>query len=269
LPDVIKVIVLGIVQGITEYLPVSSTGHLIVAAALLDFGAGLGGTFEIFIQVGSVVAVLIFYRAELWQQVRAVRTDAGVRRFWWGVALAFVPAAAIGFLLKDWIKSGLYSPVVVAISLIVGGVAFLIIERTGLAEGADTHQITDIRPLQALGIGLAQCIALIPGVSRSGASIIGGMLVKLDRPTATRFSFFLAIPTLGGATLYDLLTSLDRLQPGDMVNLLLGAGVAALVSLAAMGWLLRYVARNDFTAFGFYRMVIGGVILLLIAASTI
>ncbi len=261
--DFIKVVILGIVQGITEYLPISSTGHLIVAAAVLDFGAGLGGTFEIFIQIGSVAAALAFYRVELWQQARAVRSDASVRRLWWGVALAFVPAAVIGFLLKDWIKAALYSPAVVAASLIIGGIAFLVIERLGLAERADTHTLPDIRPLQALGVGLAQCIALIPGVSRSGASIIGGMLVKLDRQTATQFSFFLAIPTLGGATLYDLLTSLDRIQAGDMVNLLLGAVVAAVVSWAAMGWLLRYVARNDFTAFGFYRILVGGVILLL------
>ncbi|NWG15512.1 MAG: undecaprenyl-diphosphate phosphatase [Chloroflexi bacterium] len=261
----LKVVILGIVQGITEYLPISSTGHLIVAAALLDFGQRMQGTFEIFIQVGSVVAVLVFYRAELLQQIRSIPHDAGIRRFWLGIVVAVIPAAALGFLLKDWIKEVLYAPAVVAVSLIVGGIIFLIVERRPIP--IQTTDVTAVSLRQALTVGVAQMVALIPGVSRSGASIIGGRLAGLDRRTATQFSFYLAIPILGAATIFDLLTSLDTLSPDDVGYLLVGAAVSAVVSWAAMGWLLRYVSRNNFNLFGVYRIVAGIIILALIAAG--
>lgn len=260
----LKVVLLGIVQGITEFLPISSTGHLIVATTLLDFGSWMQNTFEIFIQIGSVVAVLIFYRAEILRQIRAVPGDQGVQRFWLGIVIAFIPAGAVGFLLRDWIDR-LYSPAVVAVSLIVGGVIFLIVESVNLKT--DTGDISAIRPRQAFIVGIAQMVALIPGVSRSGASIIGGMLAGLDRRTATQFSFYLALPTLGIATVYSLLKSVGELSPDDLGYLLVGAAVAAVVSWAAMGWLLRYVARNSFRVFGYYRILAGLVILALIAAG--
>jgi undecaprenyl-diphosphatase len=269
MPDWLKVILLGIVEGITEFLPISSTGHLIVAAALLDFGGALGGTFEIFIQFGAVVAVVLFYRAELWQQVRSVWSDTGVQRLWLALAIAFVPAAGIGFLFGDEIKRVLFNPAVVAISLIVGGIIFLLVERSGIASRAQTHEITAITPRKALLIGIAQVAALIPGVSRAGTSIIGGMLVGLDRSAATRFSFFLAIPTLGIATLYDLISNLDKLQGGDLFNLLLGAVVSGIVAWFAIGWLLRFVSRNSFVSFGYYRILAGAVILLLVATNVL
>lgn len=266
MPDIIKVIILGIVEGLTEFLPISSTGHLIVASALLDFNA-LGGTFEIFIQFGAVVAVVLFYRAELFQQVRLIRSDRGVQRLWLGILMAFIPAAVIGFLFSDQIKAVLFNPAVVAIALIIGGIIFLIVERRQQNLRPMTTRMEDLTFRQAILIGLAQTLALIPGVSRSGASIIGGLLVGMDRQTATRFSFFLAIPTLGLATLYDLAKSLNQVTRTDLFNLALGAVVSGIVAWLSIAWLLRFVERNSFVVFGYYRVLAGIVILLLLAFS--
>jgi undecaprenyl-diphosphatase len=281
LADLWRAVVLGIVEGITEFLPISSTGHLIIASDLLNFEGSLGGTFEIFIQLGAVLAVVWYYRRDLWRQAREIwafvwfsrhrlQRDAAqptgatvpsdtVARFWLNVAIAFVPAAGVGFLLHDWIKDRLFNPVTVAATLIVGGVILLLIERRDHSTG--TSSIYDVTPKQALGIGLAQILALIPGASRSATTIMGGLLSGLDRPTATAFSFYLAIPTLGLATVFDLLTSLDQITGGDALNLLVGTVVSFLVALAAIGWLLRYIARNDFKIFGYYRIIFGMVVL--------
>lgn len=267
----IKAIILGIVEGITEFLPISSTGHLIVTSALLDFQGSLGGTFEIFIQLGAVIAVMGYYRAELIQHARAVPTDRRIQGFWVGVFVAFLPAAAVGFLLKDWIKEVLFSPLVVAVSLIVGGLIFLIIERFQSSPPTvpDADFVASITWRQVLWIGLAQITALIPGVSRSGASIIGGMLAGLHRKDATRFSFYLAIPTLGAATIYDLLTSLDQISTENLGLLLVGTAVSCVVAWFSIGWLLRYVSSRNFVPFGIYRIAAGIIILLLIAAQIV
>lgn len=263
--EIIKVIILGIVEGLTEFLPISSTGHLIVAAALLDFKNALGGTFEIFIQFGAVVAVLIYFRSELWKQVAGVASDKTSQRFWINLIIAFVPAAAIGFLFRDPIKEVLFRPVVVAASLIVGGIIFIIVERRQKSlPAAPTASMDAITPRQALAIGIAQITALIPGVSRSGSTIVGGMLFGVDRAVATKFSFFLAIPILGIGTLYDLVKSLKLIQGSDVVNLVLGAVVAGIVAWISIRWLLNYVARNTFVAFGYYRILAGIIIILLI-----
>lgn len=257
--DLWRAVVLGIVEGITEFLPISSTGHLIIASDLLNFQGSIGGTFEIFIQLGAVLAVVWYYRRDLWQQARAVPRDPKVRRFWLNVAIAFVPAAAVGFLLHEWIKERLFSPVTVAVALIVGGIVLLLIERRDHSAG--TPSVYDVTPKQALGIGLAQILSLIPGASRSATTIIGGLLTGLDRPTATNFSFYLAIPTLGLATVYDLLSSLDQISANDALNLLVGTVVSFVVALLAIGWLLRYIARNDFKIFGYYRIIFGLIVL--------
>jgi undecaprenyl-diphosphatase len=281
LADLWRAVVLGIVEGITEFLPISSTGHLIIASDLLNFEGSLGGTFEIFIQLGAVLAVVWYYRRDLWRQAREIwafvwfsrhrlQRDAAqptgatvpsdtVARFWLNVAIAFVPAAGVGFLLHDWIKDRLFNPVTVAVTLVVGGAILLLIERRDHSTG--TASIYDVTPKQALGIGLAQILALIPGASRSATTIMGGLLSGLDRSTATAFSFYLAIPTLGLATVFDLLTSLDQITGGDALNLLVGTVVSFLVALAAIGWLLRYIARNDFKIFGYYRIIFGLVVL--------
>jgi undecaprenyl-diphosphatase len=268
--EYIKVIILGIVQGITEFLPISSTGHLIVTSEALRFQNSIDGTFEIFIQLGSVLAVVLFYRGELLRQVRTVTTDKSVQRLWLAIVVAAIPAAVVGFLARDFVKSVLYSSAVIGISLIVGGIVFIILERRlKSAPGAEAPQVKleAITLRQALAVGLIQVLALVPGVSRSGSSIFGGLLSGLNRPTATAFSFFLSIPVLGGATVADLLLSLDQIAADQIPMLLLGALVSMIVSLIAIGWLLRYVARNTFTAFGVYRILAGALILALVAVG--
>lgn len=262
----LKVIILGIVQGLTEFLPISSTGHLIVVSALLNFEGSLGGTFEIFIQLGTVFSVLIFFRREIWQQVRAAPSDRGVRRFWLAIVVAAVPAALVGVLFSDEIKAVLFSPAVVGVALIVGGLIFLLVERRP-APAAGTPEATAITLRQAAVVGLAQMFALIPGTSRSGATIVGGLLAGLSRRAAAQFSFYLAIPMLGAATLYDLWKSRDLIGSDDLAMLLLGAAVAGVVGWLAVGWLLRYVSSHTFIAFGYYRIAAGAVILLLLLAG--
>jgi len=261
MPDLIKVIILGIVEGLTEFLPISSTGHLIVFAALLNFTTSK--TFEIFIQIGAVIAVIVFFRAEFFKQISTVTTDKGVQRLWLNIIIAFIPAGIIGFIFADKINDLLFRPIVVAISLIIGGIIFLIVERRPQPVNP-TASLEAMTPQQALAVGVAQITALIPGVSRSGSTIVGGMLFGVDRAVATKFSFFLAIPTLGIATVYSLIKSLKTIQGNEFVNLILGAVVAGIVAWIAVRWLLNYVARNNFVAFGYYRIVAGIVIIVLV-----
>lgn len=272
-PEWWKVVILGVVQGITEWLPISSTGHLLIVANLLDFQGSIGGTFEIAIQLGTVLSVVAFYARDLLGQGRALlgqsspEATADARRLWLGVLIAFIPAAVVGLLARDFIKAVLFDTAeVIAVALIVGGVIFLLIERRP-PRLATTAALGQISPLQALGVGVAQVFALIPGVSRSGSSIVGGLLAGLDRRTATAFSFYLSIPTLGLATLVDLLSSLDQIGPADWGRLALGAVVAMIVGYLTIGWLLRYIARNSFVAFGIYRIAMGLLILALAATG--
>lgn len=259
-----KAILLGVVEGLTEFLPISSTGHLLVAADMLRFGESAGGTFAIVIQLGAVLAVLGYYARDLLAQARALPCDAAFQRFWLGVAVAFIPAAAVGVLLHGWIKRVLFaSPTLIAWALIAGGLVFLLVERLP-GRPATTRHLMQISLRQALGIGVAQVCALVPGVSRSGATIVGGLLAGLDRPTATRFSFYLALPTLGAATLLDLAGSLDQLTSANLAALVLGTAAALLVAWASIGWLLRYVAHHTFVAFGLYRIAAGLVILVFV-----
>jgi undecaprenyl-diphosphatase len=265
----VQVVILGIVEGLTEFLPISSTAHLLIVADLLRFEYSLGGTFEIFIQLGAILAVVAFYARDLLAQARAIPTSQETRRFWLSIVIAFIPAAVIGLTLHDWIKTVIFeSPVIIALALIVGGIIFIVIEQRPRREVS----VTDVERTswkQALAIGFAQVTALIPGVSRSGASIVGGMLSGLDRKSATAFSFYLAMPTLGGATVVDLLSNLEMLSPDDYGRLFVGTVVAGIVAWLSIGWLLRYVASNSFVPFGIYRIVIGLVILLLVALGTL
>lgn len=267
----IKVVILGIVQGISEFLPISSTGHLIVTAELLNFNSGLDGTFTIFIQIGSVLAVLVYYRKDLFRQVVTIPSSESSRKLWLGVIVASIPAAVLGFTLRDQIKTVLYSPVTVGIMLILGGIIFIVSERKKQIQERSEREanVEDVTLRQAVLVGLAQSIALIPGVSRSGASILGGLWSGLDRPTAAAFSFYLAIPVLGGATIIDLLLSLDQINAQELGFLIVGALVSAVVSFIAIGWLLRFVSRNTFTGFGYYRIGAGIVILALVALDIV
>jgi undecaprenyl-diphosphatase len=270
LSELIKVIILGIVEGVSEFLPISSTGHLIVAGALLDFQGSMDGTFEIFIQLGAVIAVLVYYRRELFLQMRRIPTDRQTQIFWLGILIAIVPAGIAGFLLRDWIKAVLFTPGVVAISLILGGIIFLLTEmRPPPPEEVTTEDPIRVSIRQAIIIGLAQTVALIPGVSRSGASIVGAMQAGLNRRAATQFSFYLAIPTLGGATIVELISSLDEISADELGTLMLGMVVSGVVAWLSIDWLLRYISNNTFVVFGYYRIVIGLLILLLVAAQVI
>jgi len=263
------VVILGIVEGLTEFLPISSTAHLLIVSDLLGFQNNIGGTFEIFIQIGAIFAVVAYYANDLLAQARALTTSATTRRFWLAILLAFLPAAVVGIALRSWIKQVLFaSPSVIAWALILGGIVLIVIERLP-KPAVRAQNVEQVSFGQALGIGVAQVLALVPGVSRSGASMVGGILGGLDRRTATAFSFYLAIPTLGAATLFDLLRSLDQISGSDIGRLLLGAVVAGVVAWISIGWLLRYVAGHSFVAFGIYRIVAGALILVLVAVGRI
>lgn len=280
LPDWLIAVIAGVVEGVTEFLPISSTGHLIITSDLLQFDS-LEGTFEIFIQIGAVIAVLLFYRAELLLQAQSVlnrnpeknedkiRTQNS-RQLWLGIIIAFIPAAVIGLLFGDQIDEWLFNPTTVAIALIVGGVMFIAVES--FIKGKETEQQSienvPLTYVQALLVGCWQVLALIPGMSRSGMSIIGGMLSGLDRQRATQFSFYLAMPTLGAATLYTLIKDLDSISGNDFFLLILGAIVSGIVAWFSIGWLLRYVASNSFIPFGYYRIIVGILILILVYAPT-
>lgn len=258
-----KTVQLGVVEGVTEFLPISSTGHLLIASNVMHYEFSEGGTFEIFIQLGAVIAVVGFYANDLLAQARDVLSDKKTQRFWLSLFVAFLPAAVIGLLLNEWITSVLFSPTVIAAALIVGGVMFIVIEYLPRKQ-VTVHTPQDISLLQALGIGFAQTLAMIPGTSRSGASIVGGMLIGLDRKTATSFSFYLSIPTLGAATIFSLVKSLSEIDTSGLIWLLVGTVVSLVVAWLSISWLLRYVSTNSFVTFGIYRIFAGGVIFLFI-----
>lgn len=261
-----SVLALGVVEGVTEFLPISSTGHLLIVANLLHFQDNIGGTFEIFIQLGAILAVCLYYARDLLGQAQRIPSSAATRRFWLSIVIAFVPAAVVGLLARKWIKQVLFaSPTVIAWALIIGGVALIAVEQIRLRTR--TTDVEQVSPFQALGIGVAQILALVPGVSRSASTIVGGMLGGLDRQTATAFSFYLAIPTLGAATVVDLLGSLNNVTAGDVPRLALGTVVAFISAWFSIGWLLRYVARHSFVGFGIYRIIVGGLVLMLVYAG--
>jgi undecaprenyl-diphosphatase len=272
MPELLKAIALGIVEGLTEYLPISSTGHLLIASTLLRFGESAGGTFEIFIQLGAVLALLAFYARDLLGQARALPTEPRVRRFWLNIVLAFIPAAVLGLLLRNFIKTVLFgSPTLIAAALIAGGVILILVERMQHPEppAGTPLGIQELTPVRAILIGFAQATALIPGVSRSGASIVGGLLTGLDRATATNFAFYLAIPTLGAATLVDLASSLNGLTPDVIWLMFVGTVTSAIVGAISVKWLLVYVAHHTYIPFGVYRIAAGVVILGLVAARVV
>lgn len=254
-----KAAVEGLVEGATEFLPVSSTGHLIIVGDLIDFEGPTAKTFEIFIQLGAILAVVWFYRRFLWDVARHWMRDPAERRFLWNLLIAFLPAAIIGVLILDWLKARLFNPLAVSIALVLGGIAILVIERWNPRPRIDA--VKDMPHRTALEIGLAQVLSLCPGVSRSGATILGGMCFGVSRVAATEFSFFLAIPVMFAATLYDLFKSRDLITSADLPVFGVGFVVAFISALVVVKALLRFVATHDFRAFGWYRIVLGLVLL--------
>jgi undecaprenyl-diphosphatase len=267
MPEWIKVVLLGVLEGITEFLPVSSTGHLVVTSQFIQLSPELRDTFDIVIQLGGVLAVLFFYQAELRSQALQIPTSAAIQRLWLGVLLAFIPAAVVGLLFRDAIKTYLFAPVPIALALIVGGIVLIFIERLPHAQitsppDNDAEGIQEKVSLrQALWVGFAQVFALVPGVSRSGASIVGGMLAGMNRNTATQFSFYLAIPTLGAATVLEFVTGYGALSQSNLGLLALGTLTAGGVAWLSIRWLLRYISGHNFVGFGYYRICIGVLIL--------
>ncbi len=255
----LQALILGIVEGLTEFLPVSSTGHLILAGDLLHFNDAKGKLFEIVIQSAAILAVCWEYRAKIVSVLGGLGHDVQARRLVANLAIAFVPLAVLGLLFKKSIEAHLFGPVPVAIAFIVGAFVILWAERRQHRITIET--VDDIRPVDALKLGLAQACALIPGTSRSGATIIGGLLFGLSRRAATEFSFFLAIPTLLAATAYLLYRERALLSTDDLGLWAVGFGAAFVSAFLCVRWLLRYISSHDFTIFAWYRIAFGLVVL--------
>ncbi|QCO03616.1 undecaprenyl-diphosphate phosphatase [Azospirillum argentinense] len=246
---------LGLIEGLTEFLPVSSTGHLIIFDTLLGFEGPPGKVFEVVIQLGAILAICTVYFARLWNVVTGLKDDPGARHFAMAVILAFLPAMVLGAALHGVIKAVLFNPTVVSIALIVGGIGILMAER--LVPVPRYNQIERFPAPLALKIGLCQCLALVPGVSRSGATIIGSLLMGVDRRTAAEFSFFLAIPTMAGATVYDLYKNWSLMNVDSALLIGVGFVTAFLAAALVVKVLVDFVGRYGFAPFAWYRIAIG------------
>jgi undecaprenyl-diphosphatase len=256
---VLKALILGIVEGLTEFLPVSSTGHLILVGDLLNFNDEKGKVFTILIQLGAILAVCWEYRIRISGVIRQVGSSKDANRFVLNLFIAFLPAAILGLLFIKTIKHYLFHPVPVALALIIGG--FLILWAERRKHVIDVERVEDMDWKHALKIGLMQCLALIPGTSRSGATIIGGLFFGLSRKAATEFSFFLAIPIMFAATFYDVYKHRDILQFNDVGVFLVGFIASFISALIAVRGLLRFVSHHDFTVFAWYRIGFGAIVL--------
>jgi undecaprenyl-diphosphatase len=265
----IKAIAMGVVEGLTEFLPISSTGHLILAGSLLGFGQDVGPdkakVFDIAIQTGAIFAVVLVYWQRLLSTVKGLGSEPKAQRFALNVIVGFLPAVVLGLAFGKAIKAHLFTPTVVATTFILGGLIILWAEKRAASAGpARVSTIDDMSPMDALKVGVLQCLALVPGTSRSGASIIGGMFLGLSRQAATEFSFFLGIPTLIGAGAYSLYKARDLLSMADAPLFLTGLLLAFVSAWVCVRWLLRYVATHNFNAFAWYRIAFG--ILILVSA---
>ena len=262
-PTVLVALILGVVEGLTEFLPISSTGHLIVAGSLLGYTGERAKVFEIVIQAGAILAVCWEYRARLLAVAVGLPASRDAQRFVLNLLVAFLPAAILGLLFSKIIKGYLFAPVPVALAFIVGALIILWVERRQRIAPSTVRidRVDAMRWPDALKIGFAQALALIPGTSRSGATIIGGMLFGLSRPAATEFSFFLAIPTLFAACAYDLVRNRALLSAGDLQGFALGFVAAFISAFACVRWLIRYVSRHDFVPFAWYRIAFGLLVL--------
>lgn len=259
LPLLLKALILGIVEGLTEFLPISSTGHLIIAGSLLDYTNEQSKVFEIVIQLAAILAVCWLYRGRLAAAVTGMWTQARERRFALNILIAFIPAVVLGLLLHSVIKTYLFNPLSVAGALIVGGFAILWIERR--VYRVRFAEVDDIGWKEALKVGLAQCLALFPGVSRAGATILGGMVFGLSRRAATEMSFFLAIPTMLAATVYDVYKARDILSMEDLPVFAIGFASSFVFAMLAIKGLLRFISHHNFNAFAWYRIGFGLIVL--------
>ncbi len=259
----IKAAIMGIVEGLTEFLPISSTGHLILAGALLGFDDEKAKVFDIAIQTGAIFAVILVYWQKIRDTVVALPTEKKAQQFSLNVLIAFIPAVVLGLLFGKAIKANLFTPVVVASTFIIGGFIILWAEKRQAKNPAVAriHAVEDMTLMDALKVGLVQCLAMIPGTSRSGATIIGGMLLGLSRKAATDFSFYLAIPTLIGAGVYSLYKERALLSLADLPMFAVGLVFAFISAWLCIRWLLKYIASHSFVPFAWYRIAFGIVVL--------
>ncbi|PHQ99337.1 MAG: undecaprenyl-diphosphatase [Marinosulfonomonas sp.] len=247
-------IFLGALEGLTEFLPVSSTGHLLLAGHFLGFESA-GKTFEVVIQLGSVLAILVLYSAKLWSVFSTVN-DPQSRRFIYSILIAFMPAVVIGVMAHDFIKTVLFeSPMLISVMLILGGIVLLWVDRLSL--NPRYHDAMRFPLKMSLAIGFVQCLAMIPGVSRSGATIVGALLMGSDKRAAAEFSFFLSMPTMAGAFAYDLYKNRDVLDAGALNEIAIGFVMAFVVAVLVVKWLLDYVSKNGYALFGWWRIIVG------------
>jgi undecaprenyl-diphosphatase len=263
---IFEAIILGIVEGLTEFLPVSSTGHLIIAGDILNF-KDAQDIFTVVIQVGAIAAVIWYFRNDLAQRITGLlQRDKQAIRFWTLLVIATIPAGILGLLLDTYMEK-ITVPVVVAWALIVGGIILWLVDRKPVVQREIKPNIDGITTKQAWLVGLAQCVAMIPGVSRSGATIVGGLGAGMDRPTATAFSFYLSIPVLVMASAYKLVVHRDTVGDisGGLVAILVGILFAFITALAAVSWFLHYVSRHNFKPFAYYRIALGIIILIWLA----
>jgi len=257
--------IMGIVEGATEFLPISSTGHLIVAGSLLGVHDERGKVFEIAIQIGAIFAVLWAYRERFNGAIRGVTRISNAQRFVWNLLVAFLPVAVLGLLLNKYIKAVLFNPYGVAAASIVGALIIFWVERPSMladrAVNARVRDVDDMTTLDAIKVGFAQCFGLIPGMSRSGSTLIGGMLFGLSRNVATEFSFFLGVPTLAAASVYSLWKERALLSTADIPVFAVGMVVSFIVALVVIRWLIRFVATHSLRVFAWYRLAFGALIL--------
>jgi undecaprenyl-diphosphatase len=262
--DAVRAVILGIVEGVTEFIPVSSTGHLLLAERFFDLGEGpFWESFAVLIQLGAILAIVALYFVKLWRIALGMFSDPDARRFVIGVLVAFLPAAAIGAVGGSYIKVFLFNPWVVCFSLIVGGAVLLWVDQLDLKP--HQHDATTFPLPMYLAIGLAQCVAMVPGVSRSGASIVGAMLLGADKRAAAEFSFFLAIPTMVGAFAYDLYKSRADMTVDHAGIVAIGFVVSFITAMIVVKTFLTYVTRHGFTLFAWWRIILGTVGLLALA----
>jgi undecaprenyl-diphosphatase len=251
---------LGLIEGLTEFIPVSSTGHLLLAGYFLGFESA-GKTFEVVIQLGAVLAILSIYAGKLIGVLRDAPSDPAARRFIASVLIAFAPAVVIGVLAHDFIKDVLFeTPMLIAVMLVIGGVVLLVVDRIAPEPHHDDAMRLPIKT--SLAIGFIQCLAMIPGVSRSGATIVGAMMLGTSKRAAAEFSFFLSMPTMAGAFAYDLYKNHDVLDASAMGEIAVGFVVAFVAAVLVVKWLLGYVSRNGYALFGWWRIIVGSVAIL-------
>jgi len=262
-----KAMIMGLIEGITEFIPVSSTAHLLIASYLINFNSIKNQLFEIVIQFGAILAITIVYRHKIFDIIKNIRSNSTNQKFLLNIIIAFLPAILFGALFHKFIKLYFFNPLVIALSMLIGGFIILIVEKFYQKNISQNKEMKEINIKSSLLIGLFQCLAMIPGVSRSGATIIGAMFLGVSRAKATEFSFFLAIPTIFSASIFDLYKNYQDLTLENIELIIFGSVIAFLSSLIVIKWLISFVAKNNFLIFATYRIIIGALILLIISFS--